>query len=164
MKPQSSAQTWTWTLDFDLGFVNSWNQIDSRKFLRMNSGPLLPTENLGLCKSTLLDWSSRLLWGRGWLGWNSISKIEGAFVHKQECFLKLLLFPNLKSMSWTWIRVRNNLLRNCALLYVGLLYFSDRSQLECMQHRVFLCCNPRTSMLLNFSDRTRTCVFNMIWP
>ena len=22
MQPQSSAQTWTWTLDFDLGFVN----------------------------------------------------------------------------------------------------------------------------------------------
>ena len=22
MKTQSSAQTWTWTLDFDLGFVN----------------------------------------------------------------------------------------------------------------------------------------------
>ena len=23
MKTQSSAQTWTWTLDFDLGFVNN---------------------------------------------------------------------------------------------------------------------------------------------
>ena len=59
-------------------------------------------------------------------------------------------------MSWTRNRVRNNLLRNCALLYVGLLYFTDRSQLECVQHRVFLGCHPRTSMLLNFSDRTRT--------
>ena len=25
MKTQSSAQTWTWTLDFDLGFVNLWS-------------------------------------------------------------------------------------------------------------------------------------------
>ena len=64
-------------------------------------------------------------------------------------------------MSWTRNRVRNNLLRNCALLYVGLLYFTDRSQLECVQHRVFLGCHPRTSMLLNFSDRTRTLTMNL---
>ena len=68
MKTQASAQTWTWTLDFDLGFVNSWNQIDSRKFLRMNSGPLLPTENLGLCKSTLLDWYKSIIVGEGLAG------------------------------------------------------------------------------------------------
>ena len=27
MKTQSSAQTWTWTLDFDLGFVNFQSKI-----------------------------------------------------------------------------------------------------------------------------------------
>ena len=54
--------------DFDLGFVNSWNQIDSRKFLRMKSGPLVPTENLGLCKSTLLDWYKSIIVGEGLAG------------------------------------------------------------------------------------------------
>ena len=34
MKTQSSAQTWTWTLDFDLGFVNN---ADSEGAVRINT-------------------------------------------------------------------------------------------------------------------------------
>ena len=34
----------------------------------MNSGPLLPTENLGLCKSTLLDWYKSIIVGEGLAG------------------------------------------------------------------------------------------------
>ena len=60
MKTQSSAQTWTSTLDFDLGFVNYKIMVDFHLlFLNQNIQPQLHHSS-GKCSLGLIPWASKM--------------------------------------------------------------------------------------------------------